>query len=45
MVAALDVVRMGTMSINQVRPLPARHSRLGRQTAGGLAAPARPNHN
>ena len=51
MVAALDAVRMGTMSINQVTLLldismgflePAR---LECQTADGLAAAARPNHN
>ena len=30
MVAALDVVRMGTMSINQVRPLPPRPAQPSR---------------
>ena len=53
MVAALDAVRMGTMSINQVTltasliygSFRAGPARLECQTAVGLAAAARPNHN
>ena len=54
MVAALDAVRMGTMSINQVTlsassliygSRGAGPARLECQTAVGLAASARPNHN